>query len=416
MSLWSVVALGIGSMVGAGIFALLGQAALVVGRETLLALAIGGLVALFAGFAYAGLSARYPQSGGIVVFFNLGLPRRLAGALSLLYLANLGISTSLIAKTFGAYGLELFVSDGPAHLANLVGSAALIGLFLLISTGGRAVGRVEEIIVALKVAILLGFLAGGLWFLDLDLHATHAPAGANDMAQAIGLTFFAYAGFGIMANAAGSVSNPARTMRIAFPLAILITAALYVALSVLVLSAIPAEDLAANADTAIASAATPYFGSAGFVIMSLAALLATSSTINANLYSGNEMSRSLGQEGQLPAALGKDLIGGSTLALGLGVAVILVMTNIFHITTIANAAGAIFLFVYLAVFVVAWRLRAETGARAWLLLLGGALMAGVFIAVITQLWIAERTSFLVILAALVIAMLVQPRTAARDPE
>jgi L-asparagine transporter-like permease len=301
MSIWAVMALGIGSMVGAGIFVLLGQTALVVGRDIWLAFAIGGVIALLSGLAYAGLAARYPSDGGIVDFFDLALPRRLAGGLSLLYLLNLAVATAMIAKTFGAYGVKVAAPGASAHLADLAGSAALVVLYILTSAGQRAVGHVEVVMVAIKLAILLMFMTGGLWLLDLDVHSSHAGSSPYGLISSVGITFFAYAGFGMMANTAGNVTNPERVMRIAFPAAIGFTAALYVGLALVVLSAIPPEALAANAETAVAAAAEPYFGRAGFVILSVAALLATASTMNANVYSGNEITRSLAAAGSLAA-------------------------------------------------------------------------------------------------------------------
>ncbi len=403
MSLWSVMAIGIGSMVGAGIFALLGQAALMVGRDTWLAFAIGGGIALLAGYAYAGLSARYPSDGGIVDFYNLVLPRWLAGALSVLFLLNLGISTTMIAKTFGAYSVKLGGGEG----ANLIGSVAVVALYLLTIVGQRAVGRVEIVLVAVKLLILLSFLVGGLWFLDLDLHRTHQRAPAHTLIASVGLTFFAYAGFGMMANAAGNVANPARTMRIAFPLAILVTCLLYVGLSVVVVGAIQPADLAASADTAVATAARPYFGAAGVTILSLAALLATASAINANIYSGNEMIRSLSSARQLPAGLGRSLAGASSRGVAVGVAAVLVMTNVFDLVTVANAAGAVFLFVYLAVYWVAWRKRTDTGAVGAVLLCGALLMGGVFVAFLVSMWNTQPAALGTFIGAVIFSILLQ---------
>lgn len=405
MSLWSVVAIGIGSMVGAGIFALLGQTALMVGRETYLAFAIGGVIAALSGYSYAGLSARYPSNGGIVDFFNLTFPSRLAGSLSLVYLLNLIISVAMIAKTFGVYAVKLF--GLPHHMDSLAGSAAVIAIYLLTMIGQRAVGRVEILLVGIKLVILLSFMTGGLWFLDLDFHSSHRSSGTHSLIASVGLTFFAYAGFGMMANTAGNVANPAKTMRIAFPLAIFITAMLYIGLSIVVLGSIPPELLAADADTAIAASAKPYFGAAGFTILSIAALLATSSTINANIYSGNEMTRGLASARQLPAFLGKTLWASSTRGVLFGVMLVIVMINIFNLTTVANAAGAVFLLIYLAVFIVAWRMRHETGSSPLVLLIGFFAMGGVFVVFMQNLWQTQPVALAIFCAALIGAILLQ---------
>jgi amino acid transporter len=407
MSIWAVIALGVGSMVGAGIFALLGQTALLVGRETWLAFAIGGAVALLSGVSYASLSAHYPSNGGIVDFFDRGLPRWISGALSLLFLVNLAVSTAMIAKTFGAYGVKLAGATGPSRLDDLVGSVAVVVLYLLTTVGRSAVGRAELILVGTKVVILLAFMTGGLWYLDLDAHSRHAPATSTTLIASVGLTFFAYAGYGIMANAAGNVRNPGRTMLIAFPVAIGFTAFLYVSLALIVLAAIPPEELAANADTAIAQAAEPYFGRAGFVIMSIAALLATASTINANIYSGNEMSRSLAAAAQLPSGAGHPLLGSGTRGLLAGVVLVLVLVNVFDLATVANAAGATFLIVYVAVYVVVWRLRGETGTSAAVILLGTGAMAVVLATFLWSLWEGQPAALAIIAGAIVIAAVLQ---------
>lgn len=102
LSLWNVIALGIGSMVGAGIFALMGQATLMAGKNVYWSFLIGGVAALLSGYTYARLGSRYPGSGGIMDYFNKGFSHKtLAGALTLIYLGTLVITVALVAKSFG---------------------------------------------------------------------------------------------------------------------------------------------------------------------------------------------------------------------------------------------------------------------------------------------------------------------------
>jgi len=103
LNVWSVAALGIGSMVGAGIFALLGQAALVAGGQTYLAFLIGGVVALLSGYSYAKLAARYPEGSGISAYFDAAFGvGRVSGTLTLLYLVTLAVTIAMVGSTFGA--------------------------------------------------------------------------------------------------------------------------------------------------------------------------------------------------------------------------------------------------------------------------------------------------------------------------
>ncbi len=95
-------------MVGAGIFALLGQAALLMEASTWVAFAFGGIVAMFSGYAYARLGASYPSNGGIIDFFRRGLGNGVFSlALSLLYLLTLAVSIAMVARAFGAYAVLL---------------------------------------------------------------------------------------------------------------------------------------------------------------------------------------------------------------------------------------------------------------------------------------------------------------------
>ena len=104
MSTWGVAALGVGSMVGAGIFTLLGEATLMTGRDVYLAFLMGGAIALLSGYSYARLAARFPGPGGITDYFKKAFPSPvLSGGLSILFLIGLLIGLTMLAKTFGAY-------------------------------------------------------------------------------------------------------------------------------------------------------------------------------------------------------------------------------------------------------------------------------------------------------------------------
>ncbi len=388
MTLWSVAALGIGSMVGAGIFALLGQAALVAHQDTWISFALGGVVALLSGHSYGRLAARFPTQGGIVDYFYLGFSSKIvSGALSLLYLVTLAVTIAMVARTFGAYAAALSLGPGHSRLAvDTFASFAIIALTGLNLVGAAAVGRAELTLVLIKLAILaLLMIAGAITLSSSLLHAHgHVPAGS--LLSSVGLTFFAYAGYGMMANAAGSVSDPVKTIPRAITLAILVAAFLYVGLALVVLGNVTPAILAADADTAVAQAARPVLGTLGFTIVSIGALLATSSAINATLFSGLTIARALAEKRQLPPAFDQPAWGQGTKGLFWSVAGILVMTNWLDLSAIANIASATFLICYLAVFVAHWRLRALTGAHGAIILVGFLAMALVFASFMTSVW------------------------------
>jgi amino acid transporter len=406
LSIWSVAALGVGSMVGAGIFTLLGEAALMTGRDVYLAFAAGGAIALLSGWSYARLAARFPDSGGIKTYFERAFPSRiLAGGLSILFLVGMAITLAVIAKTFGAYAGRLTLGDATSVLADdLFASAAILFVVWANMAGSGIVGHVEEVMVSVKLAILSALLLAGLWVADparLVSAPTVAPA---TLAASVGLTFFAYAGYGVMANASGDVANPVKVVPRAIFLAIGVVIALYVGLAVIVLGTISADDLARYRHTAIAQAAHLVFGKPGFVVVSVAALLATTSALNAGLFSGLAISKAMAARGELPSMFGRPAGRAGTQGLLWAAAVVLVMVNLLTLSEICHIAGATCLILYLAVFAAHWRLHAEAGGSRLLILAGASLMLLVLVAQFFHLWQA-RPRVIAVTAASVLGSL-----------
>jgi amino acid transporter len=288
---------------GAGIFALLGQAALIAGSETCVAFLIGGGVAALSGYSYAKLAARYPQSGGISEYFDEAFGAgRVAGTLTLIYLITLAVTVAMVAKAFGAYAAPLLLNTSDPIWVGVFGSVILVLLTLLNLAGRRMVGSTELLLVAIKLVILTGLMLVGLVGTQAHpLNEQYHPSLFGILAS-VGLTFFAHAGYGMMANAASSVAHPERTIPRAIYLAIAVVAVLYVGLAVVVLQSISPENLAAHADTAVAEAARPVLGHFGFVVVSIAALLATASAFNATLFSAIRIATALADTGRLPGA------------------------------------------------------------------------------------------------------------------
>ena len=383
LGVWSVAALGIGSMVGAGIFALLGQAAVVAGKDVYLSFIIGGIVALLSGFTYARLGSRFPTSGGITDYFDKGFGNKgISGAFSLLYLITLAITLAMVGKTFGAYATKLFF---PAYEHNpfiIGGFTSFIILFLgfLNMMNADLIGRAEVGLVLFKLTILAVLAVAGF-------AGAHQVAPSVNLSQvnfpilwgSVGLTFFAYAGYGMMANTAGNLRNPAKTLPRAIFLAIGLVIVLYVLLAFVLLDNVSPEKLAQNADTAIAVAAYPVLGSWGVLAVLIAALVATSSAINATFFSSLRIMSELSNKGQLGAIFSRVFWRKGSKGFFWFVVGIMVVANVLNLTSIANIASATFLISYLAVFVAHWRLRKETQTHGFWIVLGFLLMLSVLI-------------------------------------
>jgi amino acid transporter len=388
MNVWSVSALGIGAMVGAGIFALLGQAVLVAHSSVWISFVVGGVIAAFSGYSIARLSARYPSNSGLEAYFNAAFPSRsVSAAFSLLYLITSAVSAALIAKSFGSYAAHLaFGNDASTLAINAFGTLIILVLLVLNTIGSGAVGRAELVLVIVKLSALgILLVAGASSFQGARMLA--APhVGFAEIIASVGLTYFAYSGYSVMANAAGSVAKPKVEIPLAIYGSIAFVAVLYVAISFVVLGNVGEADLVKYADTAVAQAAKPVLGNAGYVMVSIAALLATASAINASLFSSLEMAYGLGKDHELPSAFTKSVRGEITNGVLMAVGGILLMLNFLDLGMIAHIASAGFLISYLAVFFAHWRLAEETASPRVVIGIGFVLMAGVFVSFETSVY------------------------------
>ena len=161
MGLWSVIALGIGSVVGAGIFALLGQVIMSAGYWTYGAFAVAGTAALFSGYSYGELAARYPDAGGLTDYFRRAFSCKcVSGTLSLIYMLTSAVSISMMAKSFGIYFTALLKgTDYGWMTVNEFAAVLIVGLALLNMMSAGDVGRAEILLVTLKI-LILGSLIG----------------------------------------------------------------------------------------------------------------------------------------------------------------------------------------------------------------------------------------------------------------
>ncbi len=168
------------------------------------------------------------------------------------------------------------------------------------------------ILVGIKMMILLLLIIAGVWSLQPAHISVSAPPSSGAFFSCIGITFLAYAGFGMMANAADKVKDPQVIMPRAFLVAIGVTTLLYISLALVLLSDVSALELEKYADTAVAQAASPLLGHVGYVIVVIGALLATASAINANLFAVFNIMDNMGSERELPKLMNKSLWRQST--------------------------------------------------------------------------------------------------------
>jgi len=363
IGLWAAVSIGIGGMVGAGIFSILGVAAQISGNAVYLSFIIAGLVALLSTYSYAKLGAAFPSAGGPVEFLIKGLGGGvLSGGVNILLWVGYIFALSLYAKAFGSYAATFL----PPHASGIwvnVFATSIIAVFTGVNfMGPGAVGKSETMIVAIKVVILVAFASIGFFFIKSPLlsvsHWPHAP----NIIFGAAIVFLAYEGFGLITNAAADMENPSVTLPRALYISVAIVILIYVAVSLAVIGNLPVPAIVRAKDYALAQAAKPFLGLAGFKIIAIAALFSTASAINATLYGGANVSYIIAKEGQLPGLFDRKVWKQGREGLIITSGLVLLATNALALDGIAMVGSASFLLIYAAVNIGHLRLYRQTGA------------------------------------------------------
>lgn len=338
--LWSTVFLGIGSMVGAGIFIVIGQAGAIAGNLVLLSFLIAGVIALLCGYSLSKLAICYPSRGGIIEYLVQSYGEGFfSGALGVLfYIAQL-VAIAAVAKSFGTYAATYMV-EGVTTLYTNVFALSVLAFFVVINlVGASSVAKAESMIVVIKITALLIFTVAALFFIEpSNLNPAKAP-NLIYVFYALGLTFFAFQGFSVITNSVEDMENPSKTMLRSMILSIVLVGILYIAVTVAVFGNLSLDEIIKSKDFALAEASEPVFGHLGFKIIAATALLATASAINATLYAVTQIGYTLAKDGNLPKVYQHGVFH-NTEGLLISSALIVPMILFFNLSEIAAIAAA----------------------------------------------------------------------------
>lgn len=379
IGLWAAVSIGIGGMIGAGIFSILGVVAGVAGSALPVAFAVGGVVALCVTYSYAKLGARYPTGGGAVQFLVQGLGDNvLSGGLNVFQWIGYVITLALYANGFAGYATTFLPAGTPGPWATTFAVGILLAFTAVNSFGAGAVGKAETLIVAIKVAILIGFVLTGVFFVTPARLAPATWPGPLDIVFGAGVLFVGYEGFGLVTNAAGDMADPRRLLPRALFLAVGLVLLIYVAVASVAIGTLSVPQLVQAQDFALAEAVRPFLGEAGFRLIAIGALFSTASAINATVYGAAHASYQIARDGELPATFTRQVWRhnpeGLYFTSGLAIAFVL----LFDLGPIAMMGSAAFLLVYAAVNAAHLRVYRATGARPGVIVLSLALCLGLF--------------------------------------
>jgi amino acid transporter len=373
IGLVAAVSIGIGGMVGAGIFSILGVVAHAAGNAMWLAFAVGGVVALLSTYSYAKLGATFPSAGGAVHFlvksFGDGV---LAGGLNLFMWAGYIISLALYATAFGGYAATFVTTTPSPLLLKSLAVVPVVVLTLVNAFGATFMGRWETVIVVVKVAILVLFAAVGLCFIRPGYLSPELWPETKSVLFGAGVLFIGYEGFGLVTNAAADMRDPRKMLPRALYTSVILVIALYLAVALTVTGNLSDYEIEQSKDYALAEAAKPFLGQFGFRLIAIAALFSTASAINATLFGSANVCYMIARDGELPAGLSRTEWRDATGGLLLTAALVVVVMLIFDLSGIAMMGSAAFLLIYAAVNAGHLKVLKQTGASAivvWLSLL-----------------------------------------------
>jgi amino acid transporter len=391
-------------MVGAGIFSLLGAAGEVAGAAVWLSFLIAGAIAMLQGYSFAKMGARYPSAGGMLEYVRRGFgDGHVLGIVAWLLLFTNAIITAMVAVSFGSYASSAVNASGTTA-TKLFAVLLLLVMTGLNIVGSRAVARTQTVVVIVVIGILTVFAVSTLANLHPHLLAFSGYPSVRDIVSSVALTFFAFLGFGVITFTAKDLDEPRRQLPRAMFLALGIATIIYVAVSLGVFGTLSVDQVIASGGTALAVAAQPVLGRAGYWLMSVTALFATAGATNSGLYPAAGLCEEMAAVGQFPPLLGRRWAQRVPSGLVGTAAIAMVLAAGFGLTAIASIGSAIALLVFAFVTGGHLRIRSETGARIGLLLLAEVCTVAVLVNFVVTTLVHEPGTVIAIAVILVLSV------------
>ena len=410
LSLIGAVALGTGVMIGAGIFALLGQVAELSGNLFPLAFIVGALISGFSAYGYIKMSNAFPSSGGIAMYLVKAYGKGTVAASGALLMAfSMIINESLVARTFGSYTLQLFNVGNDSVWVPLLGVMLIVIAFLMNIAGNKTIGKSSLIMAIIKVGGIAVFAIGALWaaeysFQDAISLSNTSNYATTDYLGALALSILAYKGFTTITNSGGEIVNPKKNVGRAIIISLSICTVIYLLVAFAVSSNLTISQIVEAKDYSLAEASKPAFGQYGLWFTVGIAIVATISGIIASMFAVSRMTTMLTKMKLIPHNH-FGMPGNIQKHMLVYVAVIaIVLTVFFDLSRIASL-GAIF---YLVMDIgIQWgilrNLRNEIKANS--AIISTAILLDIIV-LSAFLWIKASTDITVIIVALVAMSLI----------
>jgi APA family basic amino acid/polyamine antiporter len=298
LSLFDAVNISLGSIIGAGIFVIIGAATALAGPAVFLSAIIAGAVAMFTGIVSAGLSRMFPKSGGAYLFAREASSALMGFIVGIVWIFSNVVAGATVAVGFGYY-LALLVPGIPIKIA-----AAILALFAIAVQlkGVKESSSLNNVLVALKVLILLFFVISAVFFFKAANFITLAPFGMGGVLAGAATIFFAYAGFARVSVIADEIKDAAKNVPKAILISILLSTIIYVLVSIAAVG-IAGYEIIAKSNSPLADAINVEGFGFGFTLVSIGALIATATVILASILGVSRVMQTMAENRELPLVL-----------------------------------------------------------------------------------------------------------------
>ena len=412
IGLKEAMSIGIGGMVGGGIFAVLGLAAALAKGGTPISFLIAGLIALITSYSYVKLSLKYPDRGGTVKFINQGFGVGIfSGGINNLLWVSYIIMLALYASAFGSYAPNLLALTSDKVIDSHIYASAIVVLATAINYYSIAVvGKIESYAVIIKLIILLGFVVVGVYGLFGNPHLEQlAPEHWESpfkLLTAGMVIFVAYEGFELIANAAPDIENPEKNIPRAYYWSVVFVILLYIIIAAVTVGSLDFAQIATAQDYVLAEAAKPMLGKVGFTVITIAALISTFSAINASLYGGSKVNYEIAVDDELPGEFTRKL-WNQPIGLFITAVATIILVNTLKLESISTAGSVGFLLIFAVVNYAGFKLHKDINGKKSIPIIGATLCFFAMIALLIQHFSVSKNYVFIALVIIVFCFLME---------
>lgn len=294
LGLKEALTIGVGTMIGAGIFVLPRYAIELSGPGSIFSYILAGLICIITASSIAELATGMPKSGGTYFFLSRSLGTFIGTIAGLALWLSLTFAVSFYLLGFGEY-LAIFIPLNETILA----LAAGVFFTYINYIGAKETGRMQNIIVGILVPIIIIFIVGGFFNLDVDQWQPFFPRGAGAIMPATAVIFVSFLGFEQIASVAEEIKEPGKNLPIAIMGSVAIVTTLYVPVILVMTGILPLGEIVVL-ETPVVEVARIFAGAIGAAAITFAALLATASSANASIMASSRINFAMGRDSIFP--------------------------------------------------------------------------------------------------------------------